>query len=272
MTFWTRTVPRSILAFLMVIPLLGAAGNGDEASREDFRDISTGGADRLEIEVGAGFLKVIGEDSRDEVRMEATITATGRGRAMAEEILAEVEIREVRKGSSLTLKSTGPKELKRGGFRVDMTVWVPSGMSLEIADGSGDIEVADMRNGVDISDGSGDIEVRSLEGPLEISDGSGDIRGRDLDATRGNGNGGEVRIHRSRGVAVSILGTVYSNLDVDTTATITPEEAGEIVESRSGATLGSELPALTVYPIAFGQFTLVYLATTSNAPRERIRL
>ncbi|MEE8112189.1 MAG: hypothetical protein V3T54_05600, partial [Acidobacteriota bacterium] len=45
MTFWTRTVPGTILAFLMVIPLLGAAGNGDEASLEDFRDISTGGAD-----------------------------------------------------------------------------------------------------------------------------------------------------------------------------------------------------------------------------------
>lgn len=77
--------------------------------------------------------------------------------------------------------------------------------------------------------------------------------------------GGEVRIHRSGGVAISILGSVYSNIDADTTATITPEEAGQIVESRSGATLGSALPTLTLYPIALGQFTLAYLATASNA-------
>ncbi len=77
--------------------------------------------------------------------------------------------------------------------------------------------------------------------------------------------GGEVRIHRSRDVIASILGSVYRNIDIDTAATVTPAEAGEIVESLSNARLGSNLPALTVYPVAFGQYALVYLATLSDA-------
>ena len=192
MTFWTRTIPGMFLAFLIAIPLLGAASGGKEATREDFREISTAGADRLKLAVGAGFLHVIGEDSRNEIRMEAKITAMGRDRQMAEEILEEVEIRETRRGSTLTLKTRGPDELKRGGFRVDISIWIPSGMDLEISDGSGDIEVVDMRNGLEINDGSGDIEIQSLEGPLEISDGSGNI---DLAQIRGevsiqDGSGG----------------------------------------------------------------------------------
>ena len=129
MTFWTRTVPGMFLAFLIAIPLLGAASGGKEATREDFREISTAGADRLKLAVGAGFLHVIGEDSRNEIRMEAKITAMGRDRQMAEEILEEVEIRETRRGSTLTLKTRGPDELKRGGFRVDISIWIPSGMA-----------------------------------------------------------------------------------------------------------------------------------------------
>ena len=208
MTFWTRVVPALFLALLVLSPVVGAVQGKDwgswssareEASRVDSREISLDGADLREIEVGAGFLKVYGEGSRNGIRMKAEITARSGDRRKAEEILGEVEILEDHRGSTLTLKTRGPQNLKGSGFQVDLTLWVPAETALKISDGSGDIEVLDMRNGLEVQDGSGDLEIRSLEGPLEISDGSGDIRIRDIDATGGGRGRDEIRIRDGSG-------------------------------------------------------------------------
>ena len=77
--------------------------------------------------------------------------------------------------------------------------------------------------------------------------------------------GAELRVHRSGGVVMSILGSIYSGIDLDATATISAEQAAAILESLSDATLGPDLPSLMVFPIAFGGYALTYEATLSNS-------
>ena len=77
--------------------------------------------------------------------------------------------------------------------------------------------------------------------------------------------GGQLMIHRTRGVAVSILGSIYRGIDLETTPTLSAEQAGEIIERVSGSTNGPALPTLTIFPMLFRGYALTYMATTSNA-------
>jgi Zn-dependent metalloprotease len=62
------------------------------------------------------------------------------------------------------------------------------------------------------------------------------------------------------GATVSIYGTTYSNIDIDITPTLSPEEAAAIVKTHSDVTLGRErMPALRVF-LAGDSFRLVYSA------------
>ncbi len=77
--------------------------------------------------------------------------------------------------------------------------------------------------------------------------------------------GGELMIHRTRGVAVSILGSIYEGIDLQTSPTLSAEQAGEIIERVSGSTLGPDPPTLTISPMLFRGYALTYMVTTSSA-------
>ena len=62
------------------------------------------------------------------------------------------------------------------------------------------------------------------------------------------------------GATVSIYGTTYSNIDIDVTPVLRPEDAAAIVSARSGVELGpAHAPVLLVFP-APDSFRLVYRA------------
>ena len=77
--------------------------------------------------------------------------------------------------------------------------------------------------------------------------------------------GGELMIHKARGVAVSILGSLYRGIELGTTPTLSAQQAGEIIERVSGSTVGPDLPTLTIFPMLFRGYALTYMATLSNA-------
>jgi bacillolysin len=70
------------------------------------------------------------------------------------------------------------------------------------------------------------------------------------------------------GATVSIFGTVYEGIEIDTTPRLSVEEARAIVEEQSGVELGeSNRPTLTILPRPGGEYALVYqarVATTSD--------
>ncbi|WP_392344416.1 DUF4097 family beta strand repeat-containing protein [Pseudoalteromonas prydzensis] len=63
---------------------------------------------------------------------------------------------------------------------IDLVVTVPSSFSLDIEDGSGDINLVDITGSVDIDDNSGSISAKQLGSYLTIEDDSGDALAKRL--------------------------------------------------------------------------------------------
>ena len=78
--------------------------------------------------------------------------------------------------------------------------------------------------------------------------------------------GGDVSRQTARGVTVSMFGTVYTQIDLDPTATLSTDEATAVVENISGTTLVRDSrPTLTILPTLAGRYALTYRATMRNA-------
>jgi Zn-dependent metalloprotease len=72
--------------------------------------------------------------------------------------------------------------------------------------------------------------------------------------------GGDVARQSAGGLTVSIFGTVYGGIDLDTTPAFGADEAKARVEALAGVPLGdSRLPELVVLPMAGGGYRLAYL-------------
>ena len=77
--------------------------------------------------------------------------------------------------------------------------------------------------------------------------------------------GGDVARQTARGVTVSVFGTIYTQIDVDSTPSLSTDEAAAILQNVSGATLmQNTLPRLTILPTLDGGYALTCRATLSN--------
>lgn len=65
--------------------------------------------------------------------------------------------------------------IKTPDRKVNLTVYVPRNLDLEVYDNSGDLEFSGLTNNLHIDDGSGYIKVRNVNGNLSIDDRSGNI-------------------------------------------------------------------------------------------------
>ena len=71
--------------------------------------------------------------------------------------------------------------------------------------------------------------------------------------------GGDIARQLDAGLTVSIFGTIYSGIEIDTTPSLSPDDVKAIVEERSGATLGpARSPELVILPGEEGGYRLVY--------------
>ncbi len=147
-------------------------GKGSSATLETSKTLSlnTNAVKDFAIQAAGGELQIVGRDDVNQITVDAVIYTT----------------EEDPEAYELTLKQSGDSaklfaEADSGKFyfgnspRIDLVVTMPSHLALEIQDGSGGIEVQNVKNGISISDGSGDILVSGIDGGLTISDGSGDI-------------------------------------------------------------------------------------------------
>ena len=77
--------------------------------------------------------------------------------------------------------------------------------------------------------------------------------------------GGAVSRQTARGVTVSMFGSVYTQIDLEPTATVSEEEATAILENVSGTTfVRNSFPTLTILPTLDGRYALTYRATMRN--------
>lgn len=158
--------------------------------------IDAAGVKIVRIDASAGSLDVIGMPTR-------TITAGGKACASTSSRLEGIELTSERRGDQVLIRvdieSRSGLFFRRTYAYLDLKVEVPSGMAVEIDDGSGDINVSgvgtlDIDDGsgsisvrhsgtTTIDDGSGGIHIRNITGNVSIEDGSGEIDVREVSGT-----------------------------------------------------------------------------------------
>ena len=78
--------------------------------------------------------------------------------------------------------------------------------------------------------------------------------------------GGSLSRQTSRGVTVSILGTLLTGIALDPVPGLSADEVVTILQNVSGGTLvGANIPQLIIFPTLTGTYALSYRATMSNA-------
>lgn len=153
-----------------------------------------GGISQVNIQAGAGALHVEGQAGLDEIVVVGLLCAS------QESYLDGLQIATERLGDgAMGIETQSPDRdgLGHGNetARIDLTVLVPLGMSVDIEDSSGDMDViatGDLR----IDDSSGSIAVSEIVGSVRIDDSSGglEVRGVSGDVAVEDGSGG-IEIH-----------------------------------------------------------------------------
>ncbi|MDX1626113.1 MAG: hypothetical protein R3323_06335 [Wenzhouxiangellaceae bacterium] len=176
---------------------------------------------RLVLDVGAGSLSVEGEAGLDEIIVVAEVwqVAANDDYTLTLEAGTDGEARLVAEaGSSIVGNSD----------RIDLTIRVPSTLSLYVSDGSGSIRIERVAGDVKIDDGSGSIHLASIGGDIVIDDGSGSIVVEDA--------GGDVNIEDGSGsITVSDAGGVVRISDGSGSITVNGAEDFELLEDDSGS-------------------------------------
>ena len=132
-------------------------------------EVAAGGITRISIKAEAGSLKVTGLPSL------ATIRARGTACASTEGLLDKTRLTATRNGNQLQIVTVTPNvNSSWRSARLDLVVEVPSGISVDIDDGSGEIEVHGV-GALNVEDGSGALSIENVRGAVTIDDGSGDI-------------------------------------------------------------------------------------------------
>ncbi|MBQ4852178.1 hypothetical protein [Pseudoalteromonas sp. MMG012] len=169
-----------------IVHVGGAAAKADKHETQQLA-VSTAGLTSLDANLGAGSLKVIGAPNLSEIKVDADIyTYDGSGYTFTldtsgstAKLIAETSSRS---GNVWVVGNQSP--------RIDLVVYVPETMALDINDGSGDIHIQGITSHINIEDNSGGISINGGHN-INIDDGSGDINingGYAIDIKDGSGS------------------------------------------------------------------------------------
>lgn len=146
--------------------------------KEEKLTLSTSGISKIEMDCGSGKLEVRGKSGLSEIRVTAEIKMKNvRERDMERFMERNIVLRLEKRGNRAYLKS----EVDGSWFSssrqavIDLYVEVPDDLPLDIDDGSGSMEVSDIKNDLSIIDGSGSLDVFDITGNVDIDDGSGSV-------------------------------------------------------------------------------------------------
>lgn len=164
-----------LLAALLIAPISSYADDCRYSKDYDFA-VDTASLESLQLDVGAGKLIVTGNSASNEVRVVATACANSSKR------LEELDLTHRVLGSDLRVRS---ERYRNGGISswlsfgnnysyIDIEVTMPSGLTLDVEDGSGAVEISNVSS-VSLDDGSGSIQIEDINGNVDVDDGSGAI-------------------------------------------------------------------------------------------------
>lgn len=222
---------KKLLPVLIVLGLSGTAW----ADYEEVRELSldTRGIDTLKIDAGAGSLDVVGAPGITEITVVATIEISGNDDDRArKKIESDMTLSLEQDSDTAELKSwfdSGGWSWGRGDSpRISLEVRVPEGLHLDVDDGSGSIEIENVRGDISMDDGSGSLKLTDVGGAVEIEDGSGSISV--------SGVGGDITINDGSG-SIKVKGVAGSVTVDDGSGSIDVSDVEEdliIVDDGSG--------------------------------------
>jgi hypothetical protein len=172
----------AMVTTLVTVPVLaGGLFDDDDCKYTAKRRAATpsAGITKVVIHAESGSLEVSGTANA------AQILADGAACTSDEDFLPRMTLSLRKVGSELHIDTNIPEKTVVFGWftaRLDFAVTLPAGLPVEIEDGSGWTKVSNT-GATKIDDGSGSLEVRNIRGPLVIHDGSGSI---DIDTVNGN--------------------------------------------------------------------------------------
>jgi DUF4097 and DUF4098 domain-containing protein YvlB len=215
---------------MFVASLALAADDGYEEERE--LTLDSRGIDMLNIDNGAGSMDIRGVSGASEITVTATVLVPGRNDDKARKKIEDELVLTLEKKSDVAVLKAYFDE---GGFfnfgdspSVSLVVSMPEGMHLEVDDGSGSIEINNVRGDVMLDDGSGSIDMTEVGGEVEIDDGSGSISVRTV--------GGDISINDGSG-SIKVRGVAGTVTVDDGSGSIDVSDVEEdliIVEDGSG--------------------------------------
>ncbi|WP_286266300.1 hypothetical protein [Thalassotalea atypica] len=195
---------------------------------------------KLDIDAGAGELRIIGSDTASDISVKADIYTAKEGSNSFE----------------LSLDSDHTKaylisKLNTSGFwvgnspRIDLVVTLPKHLALDVTDGSGDLWIKNIDGSVELDDASGRATLANIGANLAIEDGSGalivsDIEGMlviddasgDLNVTNING---DVTIEDGSGaMSVDNIGGQVSIVDASGDMTVNQVIGNVEIKDGSG--------------------------------------
>jgi len=194
---------RNILMMFMFAASVAQAAWGDY---EETRDLSldADGKRLLRIEAGAGSLEITGMSATGEIAVKAHIVVPGANAEEARAILSDYMVLGLEMdgdAAALTAYFEDNGGIFRNSPKIDLEVSVPDGMSLDVEDGSGSVQIQNVAGEIELDDGSGSIQMTDIGGAIKLKDGSGSISiegaGQDVTIVDGSGSVTVARVEGS---------------------------------------------------------------------------
>lgn len=202
-----------IVIAMFTASLAHAAWNGYTEDRE--LELDADGISALEVDARAGTLSINGDDGKT-IRVHAKINVPNKKGAKAQEIIAsdlELSLEKIRGAARLEVGFEGGAWGWGDSPYVDVEVYMPRSLALEVDDSSGPLSVKNIDAAVEIDDGSGSISVEQV-GSVVVDDGSGSIKiigvGGDVSIEDGSGS---ITVREVGGSVIIDDGS--GNIDVD---------------------------------------------------------
>jgi DUF4097 and DUF4098 domain-containing protein YvlB len=150
-------------------------GSGIQSAKYTFErslTIETSQLAKFNVETKQGDITIIGEDGRNSIDVKAKISTN-------EPENFTLQLQE--SGNTVYLQShfnSGFKGWTSGAQYIDLVVYMPSEMALEVQQRSGDLSIKNVKKGLNLDDSSGDIDLQNIIGSVDVKDTSGDIKMR----------------------------------------------------------------------------------------------
>ncbi|MCA1848817.1 MAG: DUF4097 domain-containing protein, partial [Actinobacteria bacterium] len=173
-----RISPLLLLLVVLLLVLLAVVGllvwrslDDDLSGTSVVRDSIQSGPDpRVRLTNAAGQVRVEGVEDRESLEYEVTRYAMASDPVAAKRRASDVPVNLSREDSTIVLETDGGR-----GTGADYLLRVPSGGTVEVASGAGDVEVSSLSGDVTVVAEAGDVTVSNTGSEVTVEAPRGDV-------------------------------------------------------------------------------------------------